>query len=70
MIRNFSLIWFKSLALCILETPLMGTFTNSEDPDENAHNMAFHQGLHCLLSKNPSSGTEIHHNWEMPTFDP
>ena len=27
----------------------MGTFTNSEDPDEMPHNVAFHQGLHCLL---------------------
>ena len=27
----------------------MGTFTNSEDPDEMLHNAAFHQGLHCLL---------------------
>ena len=27
----------------------MGTFTDSEDPDEMLHNAAFHQGLHCLL---------------------
>ena len=27
----------------------MGTFTNSEDPDEMQHNAAFHQGLHWLL---------------------
>ena len=27
----------------------MGTFANSEDPDEMQHNAAFHQGLHCLL---------------------
>ena len=27
----------------------MGTFTNSEDPDEMPHDVAFHQGLHCLL---------------------
>ena len=26
----------------------MGTFKNSEDPDEMPHNAAFHQGLHCL----------------------
>ena len=25
------------------------TYTNSEDPDEMPHNMAFHQGLHCLF---------------------
>ena len=29
----------------------MGTFTNSEDPDEMLHSAAFHQGLHCLLLK-------------------
>ena len=23
-------------------------FANSEDPDEMPHNVAFHQGLHCL----------------------
>ena len=27
----------------------MGTFANSEDPDEMQHNAAFYQGLHCLL---------------------
>ena len=27
--------------------PKMGTFTNSVDPDEMPHNVAFHQGLHC-----------------------
>ena len=29
----------------------MGTYTNSEDPDEMPHNVAFHQGLHYLLYK-------------------
>ena len=24
---------------------------NSDDPDEMPHNVAFHQGLHCLLKK-------------------
>ena len=24
------------------------TLANSEDPDEMPHNVAFHQGLHCL----------------------
>ena len=27
----------------------MGTFANSENPDEMQHNAEFHQGLHCLL---------------------
>ena len=48
----------------------MGTLVNSEDPDEMQHNAAFHQGLHCLLRLKQSSGTEIHHRWEMPTCDP
>ena len=29
----------------------MSTFTNSEDPDEMQHNVAFHQGLHCKSKK-------------------
>ena len=29
--------------------PQMGTSTNSEDPDEMPHHVAFHQGLHYLL---------------------
>ena len=27
----------------------MGTTANHEDPDEMQHNVAFHQGAHCLL---------------------
>ena len=27
----------------------IGTFANSEDPDEMLHITAFHLGLHCLL---------------------
>ena len=37
----------------------MGTYANSEDPDEMLHNAAFHQGLHCLLRQNLSSVKEI-----------
>ena len=33
----------------------MGTFANSEDPDEIPHSVALHQGLHCLLGQNRSS---------------
>ena len=29
----------------------MGTLANSEDPNEMQYDAAFHQGLHCLLSK-------------------
>ena len=38
----------------------MGTFANSEDPDEMPHNAAFHQGLHCLPIQNQSSEKEIY----------
>ena len=27
---------------------ILVTLANSEDPDEMPHNVAFHQGLHCL----------------------
>ena len=33
----------------------MGTLTNSEDLDEMPQNVAFHQGLLCLLKFNRSS---------------
>ena len=42
----------------------MGTFTNSEDPDEMSHDAAFLQGLHCvyihILVKVKRSETIIH----------
>ena len=37
----------------------MGTFTNSEDPDEMPHNAAFHKGLHCLVRKKTDLLTKI-----------
>ena len=33
----------------------MSTFTNSEEPDEMSHNVAFHQGLHYLERSKRSS---------------
>ena len=33
----------------------MGTFVNSEDPDELLHVAAFHQGLHFLQRQNGSN---------------
>ena len=48
----------------------MGTWANSEDPDEMQHNTAFHQGLHYLLRLRQPSGTEIHHNLESSTCAP
>ena len=37
--------------------PDTGTLVNSENPDEMPQNVAFHQGLHCLLRENGSSET-------------
>ena len=48
----------------------MGTFANSEKPDEMQHNAAFHQCLHCLPRLKQPSGTEMYHNLETSTFDP
>ena len=42
---------------------------NSEDPDEMQRNSAFHQGLHCWLEYNQSSGTEIYHDLEILTSE-
>ena len=43
---SFSPVCIKLLCL----THIIGTFTNSEDPDEMPHHAAFHQGLHFLLN--------------------
>ena len=37
----------------------MGTFANSEDPDEMLNNAAFYQSVHCLLIQNHSSKKEM-----------
>ena len=50
--------------------PSMDTLTNSEDPDEMPHNVAFHQGLHCLQRQNRSSENEIQYFLEILTCDP
>ena len=34
---------------------------NTEDTDEMPHHAAFHQGLHCLLRKNITPRTQMHH---------
>ena len=34
----------------------MGSLTNSEDPDEMPHDVAFHQGLHLLLKQKDLQG--------------
>ena len=43
----------------------MGTFANSEDPDEMPHNVAFHQVLHFLIRQNRSSEKEIQYFWKL-----
>ena len=49
----------KDLTLWRLETPKIGTLANSEDPDEMPHDIAFHQGLHCLQRQEQSSKKEL-----------
>ena len=44
----------------------MGTLAIREDPDEMPYNVAFHQGLHCLLRNEQCSGTQAHLNLEFP----
>ena len=48
----------------------MGTFENSEDPDEIPHKGAFHLGLHCSLKQNWSAEREIQYFVEIITCDP
>ena len=40
--------------------PLNGILANSEDSNEMPHNVAFHQGLHCLQGKNRASEKEMY----------
>ena len=48
-----------NLNLCRSETPKQVLFSCSEEPDERLHNVAFNQGLQCLLQQNQSSKNEI-----------
>ena len=43
---------------------------NSDDPDEMPHNAAFHQGQHCLVRQNPTSGKEYYIFLEIITCVP
>ena len=43
----------SSSTLCMLVTSI-STLANSDNPDEMPQNVAFHQGLHCLLRQNRS----------------
>ena len=38
-----------------MHTLFVITNADREDPDQMAHNLAFHQGLHCLLRQKRSS---------------
>ena len=42
----------------MLTLSILGTLTNTVDPDEMPHIVAFHQGLHCLLRLKGSSENE------------
>ena len=47
--ENFSHVEVKNIVNPLyMGNPLTETFTNSEDPDEMLHYVAFNQGLHCL----------------------
>ena len=48
----------------------MSTLANSEDLDEMAHNVIFHQGLPCLLRQKTFSENEIQYYLEIITYDP
>ena len=48
----------------------MGTLANSEDLNEMSHNMAFPQGLHCLLRQNWSSEKDKKKFLEIISCDP
>ena len=59
-VSHFSDIVLSRVSPLILVIYLQtGTLANNEDPDEMLHNAAFHRGLHCLLRKIQSSGTDI-----------
>ena len=46
--NRLKLIQKCRINLCILRLKAFLTFTNTVDPDEIMHNVAFHLGLHCL----------------------
>ena len=47
----------------------MCTLTNGEDPDEMPHDVAFHQGLHCLHRQRRSSEKKYNFYLEIVTCD-
>ena len=50
---------------------VQGILANSEDPDEMSQNVAFHQGLHCLLTiKNKLQGLKYIIIWKFLPVTP
>ena len=53
-----------------MHTLFVITTADREDPDQMLHNVAFHQGLHCLLRQKWSSGKKLQFCLEIKTCDP
>ena len=53
-----------------MHTLFVITTADREDPDYILHNVAFHQGLHCLLRKNNLQRKELQFYLEIITCDP
>ena len=49
---------------------VVNTLAISEDLDEMLHNVAFHQGMHCLLRQNRSLKKEIQYFFGIIACDP
>ena len=59
---NFRLQLIVYVTFFSCSIPVNMYFGNSEYPDEMSQKMAFHQGMHCLLSYFRPSGTEMYLN--------
>ena len=53
-----------------MHTLFVLTIADSVDRDEMPHNMAFHQGLHCLLRQKRSSENKLQFHLEIVTCGP
>ena len=49
--------------------PLKDTLANSEDQGGMQHNAAFHPVLHCLLEVKRPSWVELHHHYDISSWD-
>ena len=52
-----------------MHTQFVITTADRENPDEMTHNVAFHQGLHCLRRQKWSSGKKLQFCLEINTCD-